>query len=114
MRPVSVFTVSMASAATSTTGLDLQQGWDQLSLVIPSLVSGGDIYLRSSDAIDGTYRRIFHDSNTNSSVVGAHFFGSVVCNCIVPLHNVKVRYIKVELSTAMADTPATFQFICSY
>jgi len=114
MRPIRVFTVSMASGATSTTYVDLQQGWDKVSVVIPSLVSNGDIYFKGSEEAGGTYRRIFHDSNTNSAVVGGHFFGSTVTNCIVPLTGFHLRYIKMEVTTAAADTPATIKFICSY
>lgn len=104
----------MASGATSTTAIDLEGGWNKIAIVIPTMTSGGDIYLQASDSLTGTFRRVFHDSNTNSAVVGAHYFTSVVTNCIIPLHNVNVRFMKVELSTAAADQGFTFKFICSY
>lgn len=114
MKPVSVYRTSMASGATSTTAIDLQHSWSRIHLVIPTMTSGGDIYLLASDSLTGTYRRVFHDSNTNSAVVGAHYFTSVVTNCIIPLHNVQLQYLKVELTTAAADQGFTFKFICSY
>lgn len=113
MRPVSVFTVSMASAVSVTGAADLQQAWNKLSVVIPSMASGSDVYIMGSDTLAGTYKRIFHAPTTQSATVGAQFVTSGVTNCIVPLQNVHVRYLKVQLNTATTDTPYTFQIICA-
>lgn len=114
MNPVSTYTVSMASAATFSSAVDLGNGWNRVSLIIPTMPSGADIYLLGSDTISGTYRRVFHGPNTNSAVVAGYFVTSAVTNCILPLTNWPLQFCKVELSSATADNAYTFKFVCSY
>lgn len=112
--PVQVFAVSMASGETLSTAVDLQKAFNKISIVIPTMTSGTDVYLQGcATSTGGTYRRINHAPTTVSSVVGAQFVGSAVTRCIVPFNNVHVRYLKIELSTAMTATTAGFEIICS-
>lgn len=111
--PVSVFTTSMASAATYTSAVDLQKAWNKLTLMIPTMASGSDVYVSASESLSGTYRRVFHSPNTNSATVAAVFVTSGVTNCFVPLPNINMQFLKVELSSATTDTPYTFKIICS-
>lgn len=110
---VSVFTASMASAASVTSAFDLQKAYNKLSVIIPSMASGSDVYILASEELAGTYRRVFHAPTTVSATVGAQFVTSGVTNCIVPFHNVHARYLKVQLSSQTVDTPYTFKIICS-
>lgn len=111
--PSCVFTASMTSGQTSTSGVDLGHGWGRIGVLIPTMASGSDIYFRGSDTVDGTYRRIFHRPTTVSATVGAYFVESGVTNCYIDIDTYRGRYIKAELSTATTDTPYTFKFICS-
>lgn len=110
---VQAFAVSMASGGTLTSAVDLGKAYAKISVLIPSMTSGTDVYLQGSNASDGTFRRIYHAPSASTSVVGAQFVGSAVTNCIVPFNNVHVRHIKIEHSTAMTATIAAFQIICS-
>lgn len=111
--PVCAFTGSMASGVSITGEIDLQKSWNKLSLVVPSMASGSDVYLLASEESGGTYRRVFHQPTNTSATVSAFFVTSGVTNCVVPLSNVNVRYLKVQVSTATTDTPYTFKVICA-
>jgi hypothetical protein len=112
--PVQVFSITtMASGATLSSAVDLQKAYNKISLVVPSMASGTDIYLHGSTELAGTYRRINHSPNSVSATAGALFISSSISNCIVPLNNLHVQYVKVELSTAMTATTAAFKLICS-
>jgi hypothetical protein len=109
---VNYFIQSMASATTFSSGVDLQKAWNKISVEIPTMASGSDVYLQGS--IDGTtYRRVCHAPNTNSATVGGQFVTSGVTNVIVPFNNAHVRFVRIELSSATSDTPYTFNVICS-
>lgn len=114
--PVSVFSVTMTTGTTLTSSVDLQKAWNRISVAVPTMPSGTDIYFQSAgqaSAAASPYRRLYHPTNSNSSAVGANFLGSSVTNCIVPVNNGHVRYLKVEFTTAMTAAAVAFEIICS-
>lgn len=110
--PVQVFAASVASGTTFSSMIDLQKAYNKVSLLIPTMSSGTDVYLRGAPTLTGTSRRIYHAPNTVSSVVGAQFVGSAVTQCIVPFNNVHVQFIQVELTTTVTGVMG-FQLLCS-
>jgi hypothetical protein len=111
--PVQVFSISMTCGATLTSYVDLQKAYTKISVVIPSMTSGTDVYFHGAGTAGGAYRRIYHAPNSVSSTAGAQFVSSSITNCIVPLNNVHVRYLKIEHSTAMTAAAASYEIICS-
>lgn len=112
--PVQVFSLaSMTSDVTLSTYIDLKKAYNKISLVVPSMTSGTDIYIKGAPTADGTYMRVYHPPSGASSVAGAWFIGSAVTNCIVPMNHVHLQFLKVEFSTAMTAASAMFKFICS-
>lgn len=111
--PVQAFSVSMASGVTLSSAINLQKAYNKISVVVPSMTSGTDLYFQGSTSESGTYRRINHSPNSVSSTAGAIFLGSAITNCIVPLGNLHVQYLKVEIASAMTSAGAAFEFICS-
>lgn len=105
-----VYTVSMASGSTLSSAITFTRAWDSMLLEIPTMTSGTDVYLKGST--DGTtYRRIYHEPTIANAAPGAVYVTSAVTNCIVELTQGYYPYLKVELSTAMTATPATFKVI---
>ena len=105
--PIQVYTVSIASGVTASSAVDLQKSYARLSVAIPTMTSGTDVYLQGASTLDGTYRRIFHPPTSVSSTVGAQFVSSGVTQCVVPFQHVNSRFIKVELGTAMTAPAAS-------
>lgn len=107
---VKPFTVSMASDVTLSTLVDLGQGWGHYAIEIPTMASGTDIYIQGAVTDGGTFRRcyVWGAASTPEKNIA-----SSVTNTFLSLRETKLpRYVKVELSTAMTATPATFKFIC--
>lgn len=113
--PVSVysFPTFVCGATLHTSCIDLNKAWNKLTLVIPSMTSGTDIYLQASPTSDGTFMRVYHPPSGATSVAGAWFLGSAVTNCIVPINNTHLQFLKVEFSTAMTASSAMFKIIAS-
>lgn len=103
----------MTCGATLTSAVDLGKAYAKISILIPTMTSGTDVYIQGTDVATGTFRRIYHPPTASTSVVGAQFVGSAVTNCIVPFNNVHIRHVKIEHSTAMTASIAAFQIICS-
>lgn len=109
-RPVQAFSVSLASGLTTTSALDLSKSYQNISIAIPTMTSGTDIYFQGSDTIDGTFRRIYNVAT--SSTPAAVFLNSSITQAVVKLP-LNVQYLKVELSTAMTATAVQFKVLCS-
>ncbi len=110
-----VFTISMASGATtSTQAVDTGRIYDHIALVVPTMTSGTDIYVRAS--ADGvTYNRAYMLDDPVSGGDATPFtmkIGSAITQAYIGM-SVRAQYFKIELSTAMTATPATFKFVCS-
>jgi hypothetical protein len=113
--PASSFETTIASGATLSDAVDLGQGWDHISVEIPTMASGTDIYFQAANenSGNGVYRRFHHRITNSNDTPVAMSVDSSITNCFVPLEFVRYRYLKIELSTAMTATSATFHFICS-
>lgn len=106
-----VYDVSIASFATSSSSIDIQRGWKFMYLKIPTMTSNVEMYVNGSD--DGTtFRPIFHPMQNAVSPTGNRFMiNSAVSNGMVPIPN-GFRYFKVETSAVISFT-AAFKIICS-
>jgi len=107
----SVFTVNCASGATLTSALDLGSAWQNVYLEVPTMTSGCDIYLRASDASDGTFRRVYTKVNS-ATVANPWYVLSSITQCFVDAP-AGFRHIKVELTTAMTATSVNFKVHCA-
>lgn len=111
--PVSPFSTTLTSGVTLSDEIDLGRGWPHITVEIPSMASGTDVYFQASRTSSGTYRRINHRLTNTTDNPSAMNVDSSVTNCFVHLEFVNVRYFKIELSTAMTATQATFGVVCS-
>lgn len=111
--PSSKFEVSLASGATLSTFVDLGRGWNHLSVVIPTMTSGTNVFFQGAGDSSDTFRRIYHPIANGDNTPDVMSVDSSVTNCIVPLEFISCRYLKVELGTAMTATAATFHVVCS-
>ena len=109
--PISVFTKTMSSFSTSTSGYDLGRAWKSCYLEVPSMTSNTELYIQGSGD-NSTFRRTYHPA-VNSSTAEANVFAvaSSVTNSIIPIPN-GFRYVKVEAS-AVVSFSAEFKIICS-
>jgi hypothetical protein len=106
-----VFAKSIASNVTLSSGIDLSRGWKNVYLEIPTMTSATDLYLQASSD-NSTFRRVFVRANTATAQATALLIKSSVTQCLVDIP-AGLRYVKVELSTAMTASTATFKLICS-
>lgn len=111
--PVSAFSTAIDSGVTLSDEIDLGQGWPHVTVEIPSMGSGTDVYFQAANASSGTYRRIHHRLTNSTDNPAAMNVDSSVTNCFIHLEFVNVRYFKIELSTAMTATSAAFNVVCS-
>lgn len=109
---VKPFAILIASGVTLSSATDLGGSYKDVAIAIPTMPSGTDVFLRGSDEIDGTFRRLYHPSKVDSTTPTLIQIDSSITNCIVPVP-FHVRHVKVELTTAMTDSVNTFKLICS-
>lgn len=105
--PVKPFYTAVTSGLSLSSALDVGTTYRHMSLGIPSMASGSDIQIQVSDAIDGTYRTLFHGPTVTSGTVSM-VIASGVSNCVVPIPALHHRYLKVRLTSATSDTAYTF------
>lgn len=105
-----IYTVSMASDATLSSQIPIGAAYQNFALVIPTMTSGTDVYIQGATTDGGTFRRIYYKA-TGSAPVACHV-GSAVSQAFVNLNANLPGYVKIELSTAMTATPATFNIVC--
>ena len=109
---VKIFTQTLTTGATLTSALDLQtRPWTNIYLDIPTMASASDFYIQGS-AENDNYRRIMHPVINGQSDPNTFIIGSAAANKIVPIPN-GVRFIKIELSTALTSNSLEFRLICS-
>jgi hypothetical protein len=108
--PIKVFTLTLASAGTSTSALTMPGEFQRVLLEIPTMTSSSDLYIQGST--DGTtFRRVMQDVAVTTSVqVNTFTIASAATNRFVPL-NAVFPYMKVEATTASV-TAVTFKLIC--
>ena len=110
--PTQKFKVDIASGATLSNQADLGRGWGRISLEIPTMASGTDLFIQAANSTSGTFRRYHHRLTSALDTPAAMNVNSSITNCLLPLEFVNAQYLKVELSTAMTATSASFNFIC--
>lgn len=110
--PTQKFKADIASGATISNQVDLGRGFNHVSLEIPSMASGTDLFIQAANSSSGTFRKYHHRLTTTNDSPVAINVNSSVTNCFLHLEFVNAQYLKVELSTAMTATSASFNFIC--
>jgi hypothetical protein len=114
-RAGTVAAVAIDSGTTLSSEIDLGGAFDLLSLRIPTMTSGTDVYIQGAGTSGGNFDRIYTAAgdSTGDSTPEAWFVASTTCQAIVPFAKPPTRYIKIELSTAMTASSAIFEVICS-
>jgi hypothetical protein len=107
MYGVSVFPVTIASAGTLSSEIDLGGRWDNTSLIIPTMASNSQIHFQAATTSGGTYRRVY------DKTLGTPADFSVLSGVTSRIVSVPVgfRYVKVE-TTATMDSGQSFEIIC--
>lgn len=108
--PISVFTVTMASAGTLSSEISLGRAW-KLAYLDPT-GANSEVRIQGTTEAGGTYRQIYHPS-INSSTVGANIFKipSSVSGGLIPIPT-GLKFLKVETTAAVTNGQA-FKIICS-
>ena len=110
--PQSVFTLTLASAATRTTSYaDLGRAWKRMYLEVPTCASG-NFHIQAAATADGTYRRIAVDNGNTATAQLDFVVKSTVSQRIVPVPAGGVRFVKVENDTGVDNVQLTFNIIC--
>lgn len=105
------FDASIASFSSLSNAVDLSMSHGKNFLVIPSMTSNSEVYLRAADSMAGTYRAVYHPPINSSTVAVNRFIvPSAITNAVVEIPN-GLRYVKVETSATVSFT-AGFQIIC--
>lgn len=108
-----IYDVTIASFATSSSGIALERSWPYQFLKVPSMTSNTEIYVNASD--DGTtYRPIYHPMGNAVAPTGNRFLVNSAIGSnggMVPIPN-GFRYVKVEVSAIVSFT-AAFKIVCS-
>lgn len=110
--PVKAFTTTIASAATSSSAIDLGGAYNRVMVGIPTMTSATDIFFRVCETSDGTFRRIYHEPIVSSTTPTAVQFDSTVTNCYVPL-NIAAQYFQIAYTSATTEASQTFKVLCS-
>jgi hypothetical protein len=110
---VAVFTVSLASGVTTSSGIDLGGSYGKIAVGIPSMASGGNTVFYGSDALDGTYQPIYLVQNSAPNTPVQVSIASSVSNALVNIFPITCQYLKVGVSTAATATQYTFKIYCS-
>jgi hypothetical protein len=110
--PYSVFTRNLASNTTLTSALDLGRAWKNVYLEIPTMTSGTDVYIQAAATLDGTMRRVYQRTNSATAQSNVWIVKSNITQVLVDLP-AGLRYVAVEISTAMTQTSVNFNVHCS-
>ena len=109
---VKVFSADITSGATLSSAIDLSQGWDEVSLQIPSFASGDDIYIQAATEANGTFVRVtFPPINSATAATNDFEIASGLGARIVPIPS-NYQHIKIELNSGQTDTTSSFNVIC--
>jgi len=109
--PVKAFSVSLNTATTYTSAIDLGGSYNKIGLSIPTMASGS-FYLQVSDTETGTFKRLYHEPVAGTTTPPVVAIDSSVTNCVVPL-NVPAQFVRVEISTITSDSSGVFKVMCS-
>lgn len=111
----SVYQTTLLEAATSSSGIDLGESFQNIYLDIPATSGAVSANVRTfiNVSYDGsTYRRLA-EAVRNSATVDVNDFAieSGTSLRVLPIPCQGVRYVKVEVG-AIASAPVTYRFIC--
>lgn len=111
--PLKAFTKSVASGATLSSAFDLGAvPYNNFVLGVPTMTSSCDLFVQVS--YDGTtFKRQKYTVASGVVAPGDITIGSAATNCYMNIPDVNARYVKIEISTAMTATTATFKIIIS-
>lgn len=107
---IKVFDVDVASSTTLSSAIDLRQGWEKVSLLIPSFSSASDIFVQGATTSNGTYVRVTNQPTAAGDVTDFRIT-SGLSSRIIPIPS-EYQHLKIELSTAQTDTTSVFNVIC--
>lgn len=108
--PISVFSVTMASAGTLTSEVDLGRAWK--TVYLHNIAPTSAVLLRASPESAGTYGQVTHPSINSATVaVNNYTIPSAASGSIVPIPS-GLRYLKIETTASVANG-TTFKVICS-
>lgn len=110
--PVLPYSITMNSASTLTSAVDLGGGFNGYLLGIPTMTSGTDVRLRCSPSLGGTYRALYLEPLAGSATPVVFNVASTVTNCYVPIKT-SARFLKVEFTTATTASSHVFEIICN-
>lgn len=109
--PLTSYSMTIASFATSSSGVDMGRGWKTMYLQIPTMTSQTQLYIQGSND-NVTFARVYFPlANATAPVASLFNIPSNVTSAIIPIPN-GIRYMKVE-STAVVSFTASFRVICS-
>jgi hypothetical protein len=105
--PQAVFSLAVNSGVTTPTNyVDVGHSWKMVYLEIPTMASGGPIYIKgSTDTV--LFRRVVEASSNTDWVVASNISGK-----IIPCPVGGIRYLKVETTSGTTDVITTFKIIC--
>jgi len=109
--PVQAFSVTIASAVTYSSAVDLGGSHGNIMIGIPTMTSATDIFPLVSDSASGTFRQVYNETVAATTTPTAVNYDSSVTNCYVPL-NCSARYIKLGYTSATTEASQTFKFLC--
>lgn len=110
--PIKVFSLNLASAATSTSSMTFPDGVAKAFLEFVSLSTACDLRLFASTD-NSSFRNVMQEVPQTSSIqVNTFTIASGAVNKFIPIP-IAAPYMKVECSTAPASA-AVFKVICHY
>jgi len=101
------FTTTIASAASQSSAISLNNNYTHVSLGIPSMASGSDIKILVSDKTDGTFMTLCLAPTVTSAAVAVQI-ASGLSSSVIPIPGLHHGAMKVQLTTATTDTSYTF------
>ena len=109
---VKAFTVTIASAATSASAIGLGGAYGKVLVGIPTMTSATDVFFMVSDTLDGTFKKLYHESVVDSATPTQVLFDSSVTNCYVPI-NFGGQFLQIAYTSATTEASQTFKVLCS-
>ena len=102
-----VFAQTLSSGlSVPASGLDLEQIWDKVHIIVPSMASGS-FEIQVASSVSGTYVQLMNSLSAtfivNSSIVANG------CALEVPVGS---QYLKVRNTSGVTDTIKTFTIVC--
>lgn len=111
--PIRIFTQTIASGATASTGVNIGEGWTYYHLVVPTMTSNTDIYVKVSTDGSTYFRHYSGFPRINSISAGDVFIiKSGVSQAAVDIPGGS-PWVQIEHSTALTSVAITYKIVCS-